>query len=101
MKFRTGVYSNMLITILMFIFSKFCHSYMTQIWYQNLIFSKFDTRAHCDMLITVLMCNISKYLPFINFWSQILCQNVMFSIFTEIEHKDTMQFHQFGENKME
>ena len=76
LKLRTGLHCYKLITILMFIFSKFYHSYnYGQIWSQNLTFfklTKFDTRAHCYMMITVLMCNFSNYLLFIYFVNEFI-----------------------------
>ena len=69
LKFVTEVDCYMLISILMFIFSKF----LGQIWSHNLKFYKmaeFDTRANCCMLITILMGNCSNNLQFINVWAK-------------------------------
>ena len=89
LKFDTGVHCYMLIAILMFSFSKFCHLYnFGQIWAKS-NWLKFDTKAHCYMLIMVLMWNFSKYLPFENFWGKfhpkICCSPYLLKFSIEIQ----------------
>ena len=62
-KFGAEVDYHMLISILMFIFSKFfSFIFLRQIWSQNL---KFGTEIDYHVLISILMFIFSKFLPFI------------------------------------
>ena len=84
----TGVHCYMLITILMFIFPKFCHScfwaYLVPQSGPNWL--KFGAGIHHYMLITTLMfIFLKKFCHSCNFW-QIWSQNLMLSQLTGIQH---------------
>ena len=80
----------MLILILMFIFSNFCHScflgkFGPIIWISS-NWLKFRRGVHCYMLITVLMFIFSKFFSFI-FFGQIWSQNLKFFKLTKIWYR--------------
>ena len=94
-EFCTRVHFCMLVTILMFIFSKFCRSYnFRQTWPHNLILLSKSTE------ITLLMCDFSKYLPFINFWGKkchFIPKSVVLHIYWNLAWYDEVRSNSFNE----
>ena len=101
LKFGTEVDYHMLISILMFIFSKFFSLiFLGQIWSQNLKFSdwlKFGTEVDYHMLISILMFIFSKFFSFI-FLRQIWSQNLKFFRLTEIWYRGRLPYTYFDFN---
>ena len=87
----------MFIMVLMFSFSKFCHSYnFRQIWAKsnvlhidwNLIQGHLKKESYnCCLLITFLMCNLSKYLPSWNFGENFIPKSVVLHIYWNLAYR--------------
>ena len=77
LKFRTGIDCCMLITILMFTFSKF----LSVIFSGTHLVPKSNARVYFYMLITVLMCNFSKYFRSLIFGANFVPKSVVLHIY--------------------
>ena len=96
LKFRIGVHCYMLITALMFIFSKkISFTFLGQIWSKNLKFYKL-TEICCKRTLLYAYYNFNVYF-FKNFchwynFGQIWSQNPIISKLTEIWYKGTLLY---------